>query len=200
MSRISPLNLSAIPRTSQEDFEHARSIMGYMPNDVLTMARWPAFLSAVKGVVAVVYAPSELDAVLKRLVATVVSAAAGCRYCQAHTTHGAVVNAGADPAKVAAVWEFRTSELFGPAEKAALEFALAAGQQPNAVTDDHFLLLRLHFSEQAIIELVGVISLFGLLNRWNDTLGTELEHLPLKYAEEHIDPSHWEAGKHGRAA
>ena len=172
--------------------------MGFAPNDVLTMARWPAFLDAVKQVVNVVYAAGALDAVLKRLIATVVSGAAGCCYCQAHTAHGAVKMAGAAAAKVAAVWDYRTSELFSAAERTALDLALAAGQQPNAVTDAHFAALRLHYSEQAIIEMLGVISLFGLLNRWNDSLATELEAAPLQHAQEHISAAHWEAGKHGR--
>jgi Carboxymuconolactone decarboxylase family len=43
--------------------------------------------------------------VLKRLVATIVSGAVGCRYCQAHTAHGAVKMVGADAHKVNAVWQ-----------------------------------------------------------------------------------------------
>jgi uncharacterized peroxidase-related enzyme len=198
MSRIAPLDVFALTPSAQRDLAYARELMGFTPNDVLTMARWPAFLDAVKQVVAVVYAPSALDATLKRLIATVVSGAAGCRYCQAHTAHGAVKLAGADAAKVAAVWEYKTSALFSDAERAALNFALAAGQQPNAVTDDHFAALRLHFSEQVIIEMLGVISLFGLLNRWNDTVGTELEDAPRNFARAEIDPKHWQIGKHAR--
>lgn len=56
------------------------------------------------------------------------SGASGCRYCQAHAAHGAAIIAGADEVKVAAVWEFETSDLFCPAERAALNLALAAGQ------------------------------------------------------------------------
>ena len=198
MPRITPLPVTDLAPQTRLDLEYAQALMGFAPNDVLTMARWPAFLDAVKQVVHVVYAAGALDAVLKRLMATVVSGASGCRYCQAHTAHGAVKMAGADAAKVAAVWSYQTSELFNAAERAALDLALAAGQQPNAVTDDNFAALRLHYNEQAIIEMLGVISLFGLFNRWNDSLATELEAVPLQHAQEHISAAHWEAGKHSR--
>jgi AhpD family alkylhydroperoxidase len=116
--------------------------MGFTPNDVLTMARWPPLLDAMQRLVQVIYQPGELDPLLKRMIATVVSGAAGCRYCQAHTAHGAVKMAGADAAKIAAVWSYQTNENFTEAERAALDLALAAGQQPNAVTDDHFRVLE----------------------------------------------------------
>jgi alkylhydroperoxidase family enzyme len=42
--------------------------------------------------------------------------------------------------------------------------------------------LKKHYSEDAIIEIVAVISLFGWLNRWNQTLATELEDTALPFA------------------
>jgi AhpD family alkylhydroperoxidase len=130
------------------------------------------------------------------MIATIVSGASGCRYCQAHTAHGAARMAGADEAKIAAVWEFETSDLFSPAERAALALALAAGQQPNAATDEHFRELEKHFSGRAIMEIMGMISLFGFLNRWNDTVATELEDAPFDFARETFDDSVWTPGKH----
>ena len=57
---------------------------------------------------------------------------------------------------------------------ATLDFAVAAASVPNAVTDDMFVVLRKHWTEEQIVEIVGVIALFGFLNRWNDTLATPL--------------------------
>ena len=57
---------------------------------------------------------------------------------------------------------------------------------PNAVTDEMFLELRKHWSEDEIVEIVGVISVFGFLNRWNDTLATPLEDSPLHFGEQHL--------------
>lgn len=196
MTRIAPLTVEELPEAMQRDLAFAQDLMGFTPNDVLTMARWPELLAAMKGLVDVVYSPGELDAGLKRMIATIVSGAAGCRYCQAHTAHGAVKMAGADSAKIAAVWDYQTSSLFSDAERAALNLALAAGQQPNAATDAHFNALRRYYSERAILEIMGVIGLFGFLNRWNDTLATELEAAPLDFARQNLRATDWNPGHH----
>ena len=54
---------------------------------------------------------------------------------------------------------------------------------PNEVSEDHFAELRKHFDDTQIVELVSVLSLFGFLNRWNDTLATTLEPMPLAIGE-----------------
>jgi hypothetical protein len=45
-----------------------------------------------------------------------------------------------------------------------------------------------------------VISLFGWLNRWNDTMATELEEVPLAFGSKHLAARGWNAGKHARGA
>lgn len=126
------------------------------------------------------------------MVGEVVSNAAGCRYCTAHNAENAAKRGGAAEEKIRALWQYRSSPLFTPAGRAALDLALAAGSCPPSVTDEHFLELRKHFSEDAIIEIVAVIALFGWQNRWNDALATELEQHPLEFAsgpQNHRPPS-----------
>jgi hypothetical protein len=67
---------------------------------------------------------------------------------------------------------------------------------PNAVTDDMFAELRKHWSEEQIVEIVGVIALFGFLNRWNDTMATPLEDEPIAIGERYLKRGGWTAGKH----
>lgn len=199
MARIEPLALDELPDEVRPILEYSNSLMGFVANDVLTMARWPALLSAMQPLVGVIYGPGQLDEGLKRLVALVVSSASGCRYCQAHNAHGSSAVPGMTAEKIAAVWDFECSPLFDAAERAALRVATGAGQVPNAVTDEQFAALREFFSEQQILELVGVICLFGFLNRWNDTLATRLESVPLNFANETLPADRWEPGKHGPA-
>jgi alkylhydroperoxidase family enzyme len=104
--------------------------------------------------------------------------------------------AGAPIEKIEALREFQTSPLFTPAERAALALAHAAGGCPSSVSDDHFTELKKHWSEDAIVEMVSVIALFGWLNRWNDTMATQLEGPPLAFAKKHLARSGWEAGIH----
>lgn len=196
MPRIAPLAIGDLPAATRADLAYAEKLMGFVPNDVLTMARWPELLDATRQLVNVIYAPGRVDPTLKRMVATIVSGVSGCRYCQAHTAHGAVKMAGADMAKIADVWSYQTSPHFSEAERAALDLAAAAGQVPNVATDAHFDALRQHFDERAIMEITAMIALFGFLNRWNDTVATELETAPLDFARASLHADDWEPGKH----
>lgn len=196
MTRIVPMKVEDLPPKTREALEYAQGIMGFAPNDVLTMAHWPELLEAMEQLVSTIYKPGELDPVLKRMIATITSGAAGCRYCQAHTAHGAVQMAGGNTEKIAKVWEYSSSTLFSDAERAALNLALAAGMQPNAATDEHFEELGKHFSQRQIMEIMGVIGLFGFLNRWNDTLATELEDKPFEFATKTLPGEVWEPGRH----
>ena len=177
-------------------FQAVEATMGFVPNSMLTMAHWPELLQSFGGFAGGIIDGGKLDGGLKRLIAFVASNAAGCRYCQAHTSHSAEVN-GISPEKIQAAFEFETSALFTDAEKAALRVALHAGMVPNAVEPAHMDSLREHFSDKQCVEVVAVISLFGFLNRWNDTMATTLEDKPRAFASGTIADDGWDVGKHG---
>ena len=186
------------PRAELEAFEPLfqgiEATMGFVPNSMLTMAHWPELLQAFGGMAGTVIGGGQLDPGLKQLIAFVVSNAAGCRYCQAHTSHNATKN-GVDLEKLNAAFEFETSDLFSSEERAALRVALHAGMVPNAVEPSHMAQLREAFSDEACVEIVAIISLFGFLNRWNDTMATTLEPPSAEFAAESVPG--WDIGKHG---
>ena len=194
MTRIPPRD-PAEALGGPEAAEFAKNMMGYIPNSVLTMAHWPELLTAFRGLVDVIYGQSALDNGFKRLIGHATSLAAGCRYCQAHTGHGAVEQ-GIDQAKLNALYDFEKSDVFTEGERAALALAFAAGAQPNAATDAHFERLREHYSEAEQVEIMAVISMFGFLNRWNHTLATSLEDVPTAFASEVLASKGWEKGDH----
>ena len=195
MTRISSAPQQQLD-ASQDLLALAAAAMGFEANSLKVMARQPAILQGFMSLSAAILGPgASLDPVLRQMIAHIASAAAGCAYCQAHTAHGAE-HRGANAAKIDALWEYETSDLFSPAEKAALDLALAAGSVPNQSTDEHFDALRDHYTEDEIVEIVAVIALFGFLNRWNDTLATSLEDSPLAFAEAHLAPIGWVGDKH----
>lgn len=195
--RLAPLPPEHAPELN-EQFEAARKRMGFIPNSVLIMQRRPKMVQAFTQMSAAIWDPSgSVDLKLKRLIAHVASRSAGCKYCMAHTAEGAH-KLGVDERKLAAVWSYQTSPLFTPAERAALDVAVAAGTVPNAVTDEMFAELRKHWSDEQVVEIVGVIAMFGFLNRWNDTMATPLEDDPLQFGERHLAAHGWDAGKHLR--
>ena len=171
--------------------------LGFTPNSVLTMQRRPeiakAFIAMNK---AVMENHGRVGSELKRLIGHLASATAGCRYCEAHTVLAAT-RYGASDERLAALWEFRQSPLFSSAEKAALEFAIAAASVPNAVDEGIADALRAHWDEGEIVEMLGVVALFGFLNRWNDSMGTALEPAAQAVGARHLGGRGWHAGKHG---
>jgi uncharacterized peroxidase-related enzyme len=137
-----------------------------------------------------------VDKELKMLVSLIASQAAGCLYCQAHMANlSSIYKASGE--KIAAVWEFETSDLFSEAERAALRLAMKASIIPNQAEQEDFDELGKHFDEGQIVELVASVALFGYLNRWNDSMATQLEEHPSKIARNTIGASGWQPGKHG---
>jgi len=195
MARVSVVDRSALGDL-EPIFGLVEENMGFLPNSMLTMAHNPALVQTFGAFAATVLAPGKVGEDLKALLSFVVSRSAGCNYCMAHTGHTSVEKRGIAQEKLEAVWEFETSDLFSDAERAALVVAQGAGQVPNAVTDEDFAALKQHFSDEQIVEIVAVISLFGFLNRWNDTMATELESSPLNFAQKAIGDKGWQVGKH----
>jgi len=191
MPRLEPPDDEALAEI-QPAIDAAAEMMGFVPNSLLLMARTPAVAEAFGALAAAVFSPADttVDDELKLLVAHIASSAAGCNYCRAHTAHAASER-GAAVERIEHAWEFETSDLFTEAERAALTLARDAALVPNAATDEHFQKLLEYYSPQQITEIVGVIAMYGFLNRWNDTLATELESSPLAFGEAHLKPSGW---------
>lgn len=195
MARLQPLPPTDAPDL-QEAFDNYRRSLGFVPNSVLIMQRRPKMVKALAALMAATFDPQgRVPAGFKRLLAHVASRIHGCRYCMAHTAGGAL-RLGIPEEKVAAVWEYASSPLFTEAERAALDFAVAASSVPNAVDDALFTRLRGHWSDEQVVEILGVISVFGFLNRWNDSLATPLEEEAAEVGERLLAPQGWDAGKH----
>ena len=196
MPRIPPAQANATPET-EKLMEAVIKNMGFPANSFLTMSHWPELAVAFANLARTVnFTETELPTSTKRLVGHIVSRASGCQYCSAHTGFQATRSGGVEEEKIEAAFEYETSPLFTDAERAALRVAQAAAAVPNSVTDEDFTELKKYYTDRQIVEIVGQISVFGFLNRWNDTMATELEATPIKYAKEHLADSGWAIGKH----
>jgi alkylhydroperoxidase family enzyme len=153
------------------------------------MQKWPIWNKAV------MENQGRVTSDLKRLIGYLASMSAGCQYCQAHTIRAAE-RYGASEDKLAHIWDFRTHPAFTEAERAALEFALAASAIPNGVDETIASTLRKHWDDGEIVEILGVIALFGYLNRWNDSMGTTLENPAYASGQQYLGAKGWTGGKH----
>lgn len=194
MANLDPLRRGDLPEL-EELFRHYDETLSFVPNSLYTMARRPEILRAFSELITKIWRTGTLPIELKPLIAIVSSQAAGCRYCQAHEAVDARER-GVDPDKIAAVWEFETSPLYSEAERVALRMARDASMQPSMAETAHFDALREHYTEGEIVEIMAVVSLFGFLNRWNDTMATDLEMEPFTFASDTYDAGRWAPGKH----
>ena len=170
--------------------------LGFCPNSVLTMLRRPNLAkSFVKLNMAVMENHGELTSEFKRLIAFISSNTTGCRYCQAHTIRAAE-RYGATADRLLNVWDFKNHDSFTKAEKAALQFTQEASSIPVTIDPVTEKNLKLYWSEDDIVEIMGVIALFGYLNRWNDVMGTTIETDAISSAQEFLEGIHWDIGKH----
>ncbi len=177
--------------TDLEDlFEGVEAFMGYVPNAHLTMAEKPELLMAFSNLAMTIFQSEGIDMQTKQLIALASSLSSGCKYCQAHTSHGAE-RAGMKEEKVADILNYEESEHYSKEERVILDLSFASGKTPNASNKEHFEELKKYFSDGQIIDIVSVISLFGFLNRWNDTFGTRLEDIPRDFVEEKLEPLGW---------
>jgi len=194
-SLVQPLSTVSNPEL-EELVQFFNETLGFCPNSVLTMQRRPAIAKAFVNLnMAVMKNEGRVTSSLKRLIGYLSSYAAGCMYCQAHTIRAAD-RYGADELKLNNIWEYKNHPAFNDAERVAFDFAIAASIIPNAVTDEIAANLRMHWDDGEIVEILGVVSLFGFLNRWNDSMGTQLEDEALQSGKTYLEKNGWTAGKH----
>ncbi|MGH9380796.1 MAG: carboxymuconolactone decarboxylase family protein [Thermoanaerobaculia bacterium] len=195
MAYLEPLAADAHPELA-DTFAVFERILGFVPNSLLTMQRKAKIVEGFGALTRAVMAPDgKVDLGFKRLIAHFCSRSAGCQYCMAHSLVAARIH-GVSDQKVAAVWDYATSPLYSEAERAALDFALAAGSVPNAVTQPIFDALRKHWDEESIVEILAVVCLYGFLNRWNDSMATTLEPAPHALGDRVLTRGGWTGGKH----
>jgi uncharacterized peroxidase-related enzyme len=193
---MKPRPIETIPEELQGLANQLEQGMGFLPNAFPTMAWSPELLKAAMGFMGFLRSPNlGISVELREMVSYMSSFGSGCRYCQAHTSHLAD-KFGVPMEKIDDLWRFEESEHFSEKEKAALSFGLASGQSPNSVDETHYVRLRQHFDERQVVELAGIVSIYGFLNRWHETVGTTLEDIPKSFAEDNLDASGWNPGRH----
>ena len=50
--------------------------------------------------------------------------------------------------------------------------------------------------DDQIVEMLAAVSLYGFLNRWNDSMATDLEEAPKSLGDEVLTKGGWTGGRH----
>lgn len=75
--------------------------------------------------------------------------------------------------KVAALADWRNSDLFSDVERVALEYAEAMTQTGQQISDELFASLQQHFNEPQIVELTAGIAMENMRSKFNPALKIE---------------------------
>ena len=192
---VNPLDRNATPEAT-EMAKFYEETLGFTPNSLFTMMHRPRIATAfVEMNKAVMENKGRVTSDLKRLIAYISSMTTGCRYCEAHAIRAAV-RYGSPKDKLQHIWEYKTYPAFSDGERAAFDLAVAASSVPNAVDDEISSKMRKYWNEGEIVEILGVIALFGYLNRWNDSMGTQLESPAAEDGDKYLSKNGWNIGKH----
>ncbi|MBL8201198.1 MAG: carboxymuconolactone decarboxylase family protein [Chromatiales bacterium] len=112
---------------------------------------------------------SLLDPVLRSLVTVRVSQLNWCRFCVDINSATLARRAGS-MAKVEALEQWRASDLYSLAERAALDYTEAMTITDRGVTDACMAELRRYFTDDAVIELTGLVAFQNLSSKFNSAL------------------------------
>jgi uncharacterized peroxidase-related enzyme len=162
----------------QKVYESLEKTYGTVLNPLQMMAHKPQLMQAVMRLYGAIHAENpNLSEELKELVSIRISHINGCRhYCLPYHTIQAQ-KYGASAAKTAAVAQARSSDLFSPAEKLAIEYAERITTPTMVVSDSFFAQLKAVWSDEDLVELTALI---GFMNFWTkviDALEVPLDDL-----------------------
>ena len=124
----------------------------------------------------IMFGNSPLKRAQREMIATVVSAANNCEYCQVH--HGTALNSyWKDDERVLRLRKDFTDAGLNETDEALCRLAQDLTQTPSAVTNDSHLepLRKLGLSDRAILDAELVIAYFNFVNRLVLGLGVHLE-------------------------
>lgn len=113
---------------------------------------------------------SPIEPALRSLVTVRVSQLNGCAFC-VDLNSATLLRRGASLEKVTALSRWRDARLFDERERCALDYAEAMTLSGSGVGEAHISALREYFTEDAIVELTGLIAFQNLSSKFNAALG-----------------------------
>jgi AhpD family alkylhydroperoxidase len=168
MSLVSPKPISAYPWFIRLFFWKQRMTYGRVLDPGLLWGRSPSVFATV----ALLYGAlnrrgSPLSPALRALVTVRVSQINHCAFC-IDINSATLQKRGVSDAKIDALDQWRASPLFDDAEKLALEWTEA--MTLNVVDDSLRARIRATLSEDALVELTGLVAFQNLSSKFNAAL------------------------------
>ena len=167
MSWITPPNQSQYPWYLRIFYALQRRKLGWVPEPVLLWGRTPrVFIAFLRLYKAFDRKSSPLEASLRSLLMVRISQINICPFCIDLNASHALAR-GIPQEKLEALDGYANSPLFSEIEKAALEFAETITITGRTVGPGLQQRLKTHFSDDAIIELAGLIAYQNMSSKFN---------------------------------
>lgn len=172
-------------------FWNQRKKYGQVLKPALLWARVPKLFMAV----AILYGvldrkSSPVDHVLRSLVTVRVSQINWCRFC-VDINSATLAKRTGSMEKVEALDHWKESELFTDKEKVVLEYVEAITYSDQQVSNELTQRLQEYFSEDAVVELTGLIAFQNLSSKFNSALDVPAQgfcKLPTNVIPKNEDP------------
>ena len=159
-------------------FAHCSKMLGRVANALRVAAHAPKIAQALLGFMIPTLREEITGALsinIKVLAILKTSMLNSCDYCVGHNTALGKAVGFSDDQIAAVEGDYQTSELFTPAEKAAIAWAecltLRTYRQKPEVMEE----LKRHFSNEQIVEITMVSGFFNFWNRFTDGLQVDIE-------------------------
>ncbi len=141
---------------------------GNVPNLFKIASLRPSIVETLHAHMQAVMGEGTVDKLLKELLACRVSQINACDYCLASHTK-LVVAFGGNRDQVAALARADYAGLKAGWQE-ALEYVAQVGERGGRVTDESFARLKAHWSDEQIIEITCVATMFSYFNRFANAL------------------------------
>ena len=173
MPRVREVQAHEVPEDVRPVYERFARDYGPFLNQVKVFAQRPPVLKHIMGLLLELADEALLPKRSLEIAIVVVSKLNECAYCVAHHTPR-LVDQGLSADTVARILEPDCPGLT-PLDRLVRDYAVQVTTEPNRIRDGVFTELRIHFTEEQIVELTVRTALCGFFNRVNDALGIGLE-------------------------
>jgi len=173
MPRVREVQAHEVPEDVRPVYERFARDYGPFLNQVKVFAQRPPVLKHIMGLLLELADEALLPKRSLEIAIVVVSKLNECAYCVAHHTPR-LVDQGLSADTVARILEPDCPGLT-PLDRLVRDYAVQVTTEPNRIRDGVFTELRMHFTEEQIVELTVRTALCGFFNNVNDALGIGLE-------------------------
>jgi AhpD family alkylhydroperoxidase len=168
--RVTEKPISSYPWYLRPFFWHQQRKYGQILKPALIWARVPSLFAMIGILYGVLDRKSSpIDPVLRALITVRISQINICRFC-IDINSAVLAKRTGSMNKVEALEHWQNSELFDSKERLVLEYAEAVTYTDRQVDDDLAQRLHEYFSEDAIVELTGLIAFQNLSSKFNSAL------------------------------